>query len=147
MIRAIALITVLGLLATTTSAENWPGWRGPTSNGVAAGDGFPTKWNQEENIDWKVDLPGRGGSTPAVWENTIFVTSGDEGKNLLLALDRSGNETWRLELGSERPGKHKKGSGAKLEDGAITLSATMSSRISRAVILPVSTSTGRSNGA
>ena len=112
MTRLLAALFVSLSLFAAAHADNWPGWRGPTSNGVAPGQGFPTNWSQTENVAWKVALPGRGGSTPVIWEDNIFVTCGAEGKNLLLAYNRSGKKLWQVELGSERQGKHKKGSGA-----------------------------------
>ena len=62
---------VAGLLAcvgmVTLSAENWPQWRGPAMNGISAEKGLPVKWSTEENIAWKVPMPGRSGSTPIIW--------------------------------------------------------------------------------
>ena len=112
MIRFIVAASLSVFIVGSVHGENWPGWRGPSSNGVAPGTGYPSAWSKSENIAWKVELPGRGGSTPAVWDDSIFVTCGSEGKNLLLAYDRAGKEKWRVELGSENVGKHKKGSGA-----------------------------------
>ncbi|HAH43516.1 MAG TPA: hypothetical protein DCM07_01430, partial [Planctomycetaceae bacterium] len=64
-----ALLTTLTLslfLASTTLAGNWPGWRGPTSNGVAEGSGYPVSWDSSKNILWEVEFPGNSGSTPAI---------------------------------------------------------------------------------
>lgn len=107
-------VILLALLAATsnTQAENWPNWRGPDHNGVAPGQGFATTWNKQDNVQWQVPLEGRGGSTPIVWGDHIYVTTGNEGRNLLLCFDRQGKAQWQVELGSERPGKHKKASGA-----------------------------------
>lgn len=111
---AIALVS---LFACTANAENWPHWRGPTSNGVAPGKDYPSKWTSSENVAWKVKLPSGSGSTPAVWDNRIFITGADskedDAKNVLTCLDRkSGSTLWQTPIGNERKGKHKKGSGA-----------------------------------
>jgi outer membrane protein assembly factor BamB len=111
MLRTTATLIAL-LTASTLSAENWPNWRGPANNGVAPGKGYPTKWSATENIAWKVPLPGKGTSTPAVWNDNIFVSCCEEGKNLLLCLDRNGRERWRVGLGEERKGKNAKASGS-----------------------------------
>lgn len=55
---------------------------------------------------------GRGASAPIVWEDQIFLTCGIDGKNTVLCYDRDGNEVWRKAVGTERAGKHKKGSGS-----------------------------------
>lgn len=111
MLRTAAWLLCL-LTASSAMAENWPNWRGPTHNGVAAGKNYPTKWSPTENVAWKVSLPGKGTSTPAVWGDNIFVTCSVDGKNLLVCLDRSGKERWRVGLGQERKGKNAKASGS-----------------------------------
>lgn len=89
----------------------WPNWRGPTLDGVSSGSGYATSWSQENNIRWRVPLPGLGASTPAVWGDTIVLTCDIEGHDGILCVDRSGKECWRQQLGDIRPGKHKKATG------------------------------------
>jgi outer membrane protein assembly factor BamB len=55
-------------------ADEWPQFRGPNSAQTAAVD-LPEKFGPDENVRWKVDLPGRGLSAPAVTGNTIFLTA------------------------------------------------------------------------
>jgi outer membrane protein assembly factor BamB len=111
---AIAALLICSTInENSIHAENWPNWRGPTSNGVAQGKDYPVEWSSSKNIAWKVKLPGGSGSTPAVWEDRIFVTRPADGKNALLCLDRkSGSTLWEKKIGTERKGKHKKGSGS-----------------------------------
>lgn len=97
------------------AAENWPQWRGPANNGVAAEDAYPREFSaadDSENLVWKITLPGRGCSTPAVWEERIFVTCGIDGHDGVVCYDFAGNELWRQQFGIERPGKHRNGSGS-----------------------------------
>ena len=42
--------------------------------GVAVGDA-PTEWSDTTNVAWKVEIPGRGHSSPAVWGDRVFVTT------------------------------------------------------------------------
>lgn len=112
MIRTLVVFATCCLLSHSATADNWAQWRGPALNGVAVGTGFPIKWSQTENVQWKVPMPGRGASTPIVWEDRIFLTCGIEGKNTVLCYDRAGKELWRTAAGDERAGKHKKGSGS-----------------------------------
>ncbi|MEM7475683.1 MAG: PQQ-binding-like beta-propeller repeat protein [Planctomycetota bacterium] len=53
--------------------EDWRQWRGPTADGVAANSNPATSWSEEENIKWKIAVPGRGGSTPIVLKDRIYV--------------------------------------------------------------------------
>lgn len=92
-------------------AENWPNWRGPALDGVAAGTGFATSWSPEAHVAWKVTLPGLGASTPAVWGDAIVLTCAIDGNDAAICFDRSGKERWRRSLGPEKPGKHAKATG------------------------------------
>ena len=106
----IFLASSLALLAPARS-ENWPNWRGPALDGVAAGTGFATSWSPEAHVAWKVTLPGLGASTPAVWGDAIVLTCAIDGNDAAICFDRSGKERWRRSLGPEKPGKHAKATG------------------------------------
>src|SRR5712691_7951481 len=53
---------VLGL-AVSVFADDWPQFRGPNGNAVAAEAILPTKLDAE-SIAWSANLPGRGLSSP-----------------------------------------------------------------------------------
>ena len=110
--RLLASLCLVAAIASPLTAGNWPNWRGPDQNGVAPGSGFPTEWSETKNVAWKIELPGKGSSTPVVWGEQIFLTSGADGQNALLAFNRQGKEQWRVLVGKERPGKNKKASGS-----------------------------------
>ncbi len=109
----IALSLFVTCLASQLlAADNWPQWRGPQSNGVAADGDYPVTFSAEEGVAWKVELPGLGMSTPAVWDDRIFVTCGIAGQDSVVAYDFGGQELWRKQLGPERPGKNNHASGS-----------------------------------
>jgi outer membrane protein assembly factor BamB len=113
--RCWLLMSVASLFVVPQSAaaaDNWPQWRGPGANGVAPAGDHPTEFSPERNAAWKVDLPGKGSSTPIVWDDAIFVTCGIDGQDGLLCYDLDGRERWRRLLGPEMPGKHAHGSGS-----------------------------------
>ena len=99
-------------LGSTAVADNWPSWRGPKGTGVAEAGSYPMSFSDEENVVWKIELPGRGSSTPAVWEDQIFVTCPIEGNDGVAAYDMAGKELWRESFGPEVIGKHRNGSGS-----------------------------------
>lgn len=72
---SLVFIGLFLVLPLQTAAENWPQWRGPSSNGVSSESGLPTHWGTGENIAWKVSLAGLGTSSPIVWGDRVFVTS------------------------------------------------------------------------
>lgn len=112
--KSLLAVTSLTLfIASTSFAGNWPGWRGPTSNGVAQGSGYPVSWDSKKNLLWEVDILGVSGSTPVIWEDKLFMTTTTGGKNRAICLDKNtGKEKWHVDFGTERAGKHKKGSGS-----------------------------------
>src|SRR5262245_13153444 len=77
----IGVIAVLMLAAAAVAADtrpaadrNWAQWRGPFANGMAPeGSNPPLNWDESTNIKWKVKLPGRGTSTPIIWNDQVFV--------------------------------------------------------------------------
>jgi outer membrane protein assembly factor BamB len=96
------LMTSLSLAiaaVVTLSADNWPHWRGPAMNGTSTETGLPVKWSADENIAWKLAMPGRSGSTPIIWKEIIFLnigTADGSGDLELWALDRSTGKTlWK----------------------------------------------------
>jgi outer membrane protein assembly factor BamB len=102
-------------LASTSFAETslrWANWRGPNQDGSTAASNTPTHWNETSNVLWKVPLPGKGCSTPIVWDNHIFVTAPAERQDSVMAFDWNGRELWRTQLGTESAGKHRNGSGS-----------------------------------
>ncbi len=99
---AVLFFFVAGLIR----AENWPGWRGPSGDGVSAGKGIPTKWSSTENIAWKIAIPGEGHSSPIVWGDKVFLTSSltEKNKRILLCLDRlSGQIIWQRDVVQSPP--------------------------------------------
>lgn len=101
-IPALRLLSVLALLPLLSppleGAENWPGWRGPRGDGSTADAGLPVRWSPAEDLRWKTPIPGKGHSSPIVWEDRIYLTSAlaDSAERVLLCLDRaSGAIRWR----------------------------------------------------
>ena len=118
-------------LAVTAMAQSEPGaerywgqWRGPLATGVSETANPPVQWSETENIRWKVEIPGRGSSSPIVWGDRVFVTSAvpagvdgdaahearggveprDAHRFVVLALDRSdGSVVWERTLREQVP--------------------------------------------
>jgi outer membrane protein assembly factor BamB len=62
------------------ASNDWPGWRGPSLNGISPLKDLPTSWSPGRNIAWKVPVAGRGHSSPVVWGTHIFLTTDIEGE-------------------------------------------------------------------
>ncbi|MEI7684124.1 MAG: PQQ-binding-like beta-propeller repeat protein [Planctomycetota bacterium] len=101
----LSCILLFALGQSDTPSQNWPQWRGPAGNSVAATKALPTSWSATENVVWKAPLPGWGNSTPAIWDDAIYVTTQvDDARLLLLRLDRAkGTVVWQKEVGTGSP--------------------------------------------
>lgn len=123
--KALALLL---LLVIPAAANDWPTWRGPNGDGTADGNP-PVEFSLEQNLRWRVAIPGRGFSTPIVWKGRIFLTTavaleeehapppgtslGSQGSGgaglarhefLVMALEvKSGAETWRRKVRVTEP--------------------------------------------
>ena len=101
-----------------TAQTDWPWWRGPSGDGVAAPDQAPPlKWSATENVLWKTQVPGRGHASPTLCGNRIFLATADETREVqsVLCFDRrTGRELWKVDVhtgGMDHKG-HKKSSQA-----------------------------------
>ena len=128
----------LPLIALAWPAEaNWPQWRGPNSNGSASGvRNLPIAWSQTDGVVWRTKMPSWSAATPIIWNETIFVTSAEEGflrlgergsggsrnpdKIYLIALNRKdGSIRWRnqIDSGNQLYRKQNSASPSPITDG------------------------------
>lgn len=129
VLKHIALIAGLGLASAglsfaaspasgvparsgSGSVQAWPGWRGSNGDNVACPGTYPAKFTEPDSILWKAPLPGKGMSTPIIWERRIYLTAPHAGEDAVLAFDWSGKQLWMTTLGKEKPGRHKNASGS-----------------------------------
>jgi len=84
--------------AQAAASDDWPAWRGPTRDGIAAaGQTPPQHWSETENILWRTPVSGRGHSSPIVVGNRIYLTTADAERQTqqVLCFDRStGKLVW-----------------------------------------------------
>ncbi len=78
LLRLFMLCFLTGVSACSTTAatnglSHWPQWRGPMANGVAPLANPPVEWSEKTNIRWKIELPGRGQSSPIVFGDRVYV--------------------------------------------------------------------------
>src|SRR5262249_34477876 len=96
-----ALAFLLGLSPATTAGD-WPQVRGPRAGGGSDEKGLPTNWGTPQGPRGKVDLPGRGGSSPIVVGGRVYVTasSGIDDKRLhVLCFDvATGKKLWERQF-------------------------------------------------
>ncbi|MCI0681989.1 MAG: PQQ-binding-like beta-propeller repeat protein [Gemmataceae bacterium] len=103
MNKQLAVSTAFLLFfAPILAAADVPQFRGTGGAGVADEKNLPTQWSDQENIRWKVALPGRGLSNPVIADGRAYVTaaSGFEQKRLhVLCLDvKTGKQLWERQF-------------------------------------------------
>jgi outer membrane protein assembly factor BamB len=116
----ISQFAIFFCVVTTWSdpGTDWPAWRGPTRDGIAApGQNPPIQWSETENILWKAPLPGRGHGSPTVVADRIYLATSDPAKKSqsILCQDRhTGKLVWQSVVHASQadPGKHANSSAA-----------------------------------
>lgn len=81
--------------------NDWPWWRGPTRDGVAAPQKVPLEWATDKNVMWQADVPGRGHGSAIVVGDRVFLATADEKTEIqgILCLDRkTGERRWHAEV-------------------------------------------------
>ena len=86
MLAAFAAAVSVSLVAADEGAVYWNQFRGPTGDGVSDSTSLPIEFDESKNIRWKVAIPDQGWSSPVVWENEIWLTSGSDEKKELRAI-------------------------------------------------------------
>ena len=110
-IRSTTLFVLFAVLFTTTTPmtagdvddkitvkpNDWPWWRGPNRNGIAADQDIPLEWSETKNVLWKVNIPGRGHASATIVGDQAFLPTADHDRNLqlILCFDRNtGDKIW-----------------------------------------------------
>lgn len=111
-IFAFVFATLFVQGAAVDPLKDWPSWRGPTGDGIAAaGQNPPTQWSETENVLWKTPVPGRGHSSPTVVGGHVYMATSDtaRGSQSILCFDRqNGKLVWQTEVHKQgaESGKH-----------------------------------------
>lgn len=81
MRACFATVCLLGALQLATgivAAQEWTRFRGPNGTGASDAATIPVKWT-EADYNWKIELPGLGHSSPAIWGDKVFLLSARPG--------------------------------------------------------------------
>ena len=95
-----AIFAALILAVWPCLGQEWTRFRGPNGTGISHAQGIPTRIT-ESDINWKIELPGSGHSSPVLWGERIFLTStGDKsgGISVLCLNVKDGTTLWRKDF-------------------------------------------------
>ena len=73
MRRQLLTLALFASTVASLAAETWPHWRGPSRDGVSTESNLPTTWSPTQNVAWRLPLPAFSGSTPIIWNDTVFL--------------------------------------------------------------------------
>ena len=71
----LACLLLMASAAAYGKDDTWPQFRGPDSNPVGAHARLADRWSKTENVEWSLEIPGRGWSSPIVTDGRVFVTA------------------------------------------------------------------------
>ncbi len=99
MLRFLSIAALL--TAGVFCQADWRAFRGSEATGIASTPA-PTSWSDDENIAWKVDLPGRGLSSPIVVGDRLFLTASSGGRqdrlHVLAFSTADGSRLWERQF-------------------------------------------------
>ena len=86
-----SFLIILSALIPCFMKADWPQFRGPDGQGHSKEKNVPLEWSDEKNVKWKMAVPGKGFSSPVIFNKQIWMTSAEnEGKSLhAICLDKT----------------------------------------------------------
>lgn len=114
MLRSCLLLPALALFLASLCAADWPQFRGPAGDGHSPAKNLPAFWDEATNVAWKTEIPGKGWSSPSVFQGRIYLTTaaplepdGSESNEVslrALCLDAAtGQVIWNTEIFRQDP--------------------------------------------
>ena len=79
------LIVVSGCKQFSIKDKNWTHFRGTNLNSIAENENIPLIWD-ESVIKWKTEIHDKGYSSPVVYKDQIWLTTGKDGGEELYAV-------------------------------------------------------------
>ncbi|MEL7498285.1 MAG: PQQ-binding-like beta-propeller repeat protein [Planctomycetota bacterium] len=105
LVMAFALAAML--FAEGMAQEEWSRFRGPNGTGLSGDDSLP-KEVKEENVQWKLKLPGTGSSSPVIWKERLFLTSYHDKQLIVEGIDlQTGKSIWQTPFELDPPRVHR----------------------------------------
>ncbi len=73
--KVFALQLLLSVAPLLQAASDWTEFRGPSRDGLSDAKNLPLEWSAEKGVAWKVEVPGKGWSSPVLWRGRLYLTS------------------------------------------------------------------------
>jgi len=71
------MLAGMAILSGQVPDRQWPSYRGYLLSGILDNAGLPESFSVEkdQNIKWKIQIPGLGISSPVIWGNRLYLTT------------------------------------------------------------------------
>ncbi len=112
LIRILGVMLLAMLLGEQASAQEWTRFRGPNGSGENEATTIPAEFS-DKDFNWKIELPGKGNSSPVVWGDKIFLLSADpnDATRYFVCVDATtGKIRWQQKYPSQRHPIHARSS-------------------------------------
>lgn len=87
LLHQLLVISTLFPIGLSATAEGkpayWNQFRGPNGDGVSAATELPVEFDESTNVCWNTPMPDFGWSSPVIWGNEIWLTTGNDEKKEL----------------------------------------------------------------
>lgn len=98
----LVCLFMLGMLAATLQADDWPNWRGPNLDGVSAEANWNSTFGDQPKQLWSVDV-GIGYAAVSVVGDRLYTAGWSKGHDHWLCLDvKTGETIWRHSYPSDQ---------------------------------------------
>lgn len=107
----VAALSLSWLFLPSLHAQEWTRFRGPNGTGECEAH-LPGTWTDADYL-WKIDLPGIGHSSPAIWKDKLFVLSAnpaDATRHVLCYAANNGQQLWRRDYATKSHHLHARSS-------------------------------------
>lgn len=71
----VSFLAIPAFALVSANAADWPQFRGPRGDGHVEVNELPLRWSRTDNIAWRVNLPGRGWSSPVLKDGRLYLTA------------------------------------------------------------------------
>ena len=78
--KALIYTTAAVIAAISSAQADWRQFRGPNGSGYVAGEKLPETLDAKKNVAWKLELPGKGLSSPIVIGDKVIITASSGSK-------------------------------------------------------------------
>lgn len=99
LIPFVSMALLAAAMAEVCGAD-WPGYRGPSRNGVSPEKGLKSTWPKSgPPLTWTFDKAGTGFGGPAVVGGVVYLLGTEEKNEVAMALGSDGKLLWKTPIG------------------------------------------------